>query len=150
MSSTSVNMPQVASSRSMPSDVVNTLNEKIKKWDLFMCFDVFYLVITWLFLVGQKDKDIVFSANTFTWYVSLVFLLDLMFRLLAFKLENMHPEQWNHLWLCLFPVVFSMLAASYEYDRAIYGSKPLQVWNALFYTFYMIGVIVCAIYRRFM
>lgn len=148
MASTSVNVEQPPTSRKINVDI-NSLKENVKDWDVLLCFDGFYLFMTWMFLVCQEGKDVVFEANMFAWYVSLVFLLDLMFRLLSRKIESMNPEQWNHLWLCLFPVVFSILAASYDYDFAVYGSKPLQVWNALFYTCYMVGVVGCAVYRRF-
>lgn len=140
--------PAMVEQKNRGKEYVDAVLAKVNTYDPFIMFDIFYLWVTWLFLVCQKDSDVSNSANFFAWWVSLVFLLDFMFRLLSVRIESMHARQWNHLWLCLFPILFSMLAALYDYEKAVYGNKPLQVWNALFYTCYLVGTISCAVYNN--
>lgn len=53
---------------SQDNNNVSDVQEQVKTWDIFLCMDSTYLLITWFFLIGQKDKDVVYAANTFAWF----------------------------------------------------------------------------------
>lgn len=121
-------------------DHVAKAKEFVSSVDLFAASNVFFLFMFWVFFLAETGSERNYAAVGFAGGVCIVFLIDLMFRLLSYRIPQFDPAYWNHLWLCLFPIVFFLLAAGFEFDSAIHDDDPLAVWNAIFFWCYMAGV----------
>ena len=86
-------------------DNVNNVRKRFPNWDLIMVFDVFLFFFSFWILQFEKDGDKNFGARSWLWYFNALFIIDLFFRLLSFRIESMIREQWNH----TIPCIFSMM-----------------------------------------
>lgn len=122
------------------NNLVESFQKKFPQWDAIMIFDVFLFFLSFWILTFEKDGDKVYSARAWLWYFNALFVVDLFFRLLSFRIESIKREYWNSTLPCMFTLILYLLAAYYDFDN-VFGSKPTQGFNIFLFIVYHFGMV---------
>lgn len=135
------------------SSLPNSINESTAiyqrpiTFDIVMYFDtILFFLSFWVLALEPDDHEHHhhYSARNWLLIFNFLFIIDLFFRLLSFKVESLKREYWNPILPCIFTIIIWLMTAFFHFNH-VFGSHPTQGFNTflfIIYHIFLLGYII--------